>query len=137
MNPRLLELHVVTPEGEFLRMPADMVEFPSMAGELGILPGHAPLLIDIGAGELRIHRHGQVECFAVAGGFVQIYPYQVRIIATFASAGDEKEIDAACQRAQQALENAATASPNLIAMELADLKRELLRLKQTRQRKKS
>lgn len=124
-----LHLEIVTPEGLFLKSPVEMVEFPSREGELGILPGHIPMMVDVSAGELRVLRNGGVEYFAVAGGFAVITPTLIRILATFASAGEmESNIESACQRARQAMEIAATESPEIIAVELLDLKSELIHL---------
>jgi F-type H+-transporting ATPase subunit epsilon len=137
MEPDQLLLEVVTPDGPFLKTAVEMVEFPSSVGELGILPGHIPMLVDLAAGELRIYRQGRVEQYAVAGGFVEIAPARIRVLATFAShGGPHIEIDAACHRARLALETAATEGPAEIAAELADLRSELLHLAQDAKRKR-
>jgi F-type H+-transporting ATPase subunit epsilon len=128
-----MDLIIVTPEGTLFHGPTDQVEFPSDTGELGILPGHVPLMVGIAGGELRIYRGTAIERFAVAGGFAEINPREVRVMATFASVVDERfQIDLACQRAQQALETAAAESPAIIAGELAALRTDLLRLSQQR-----
>ncbi len=137
MTVEQLALSIVTPDGAFLEADVRGVEFPSQVGELGILPGHMPILVDLAAGELRVYRNGGVESYAVAGGFVQVRPQAVRIVATFASTGEaEAEIEAACQRARQALETAATEDPAVIAAELADLKAELARLCEEKKRQR-
>jgi F0F1-type ATP synthase epsilon subunit len=85
--------------------------------------------------ELRIYRHGKVEHYAVAGGFVETAPVRIRVLATFAShGGPQIEIEAACQRAKRALETAATEGLAEIAAKLADLRSELLRLAQDAKR---
>jgi F-type H+-transporting ATPase subunit epsilon len=120
-------LELVTPEGRVFNAPVDMVELPTMAGELGIYPGHVPLLADVSVGELRIHTQTEIQYYALAGGYVQIFPSFMRIVASFACAGeDETQIDVACRRAQTALEQAQAEDPALVAAELRDLRRELV-----------
>jgi F-type H+-transporting ATPase subunit epsilon len=136
MSLEQFALAIVTPDGAFLNADVEGVEFPSFVGELGVLPGHVPILVDLAAGELRVYRNGGVDSYAVAGGFVQVRPQAVQIVATFASAGEaEAEIDAACQRAKQALETAAMEDPAVIAAELADLKTELAHLCQEKKQR--
>jgi F-type H+-transporting ATPase subunit epsilon len=106
-----------------------MVELPTMSGELGIYPGHVPLLADVSAGELRVHTHNNIQYFALAGGYVQVFPSFIRIVASFASSGeDEAQIENACERAKAALEQAQSEDPALIAAELRDLRGELMSL---------
>jgi F-type H+-transporting ATPase subunit epsilon len=127
MEDGQMQMEIVTPQGSLLRGAVDMVEFPSQAGELGIYPGHVPLLVDLAAGALRVHKGGQEELFAVAGGYVQIYGGLVRVVATFAITDEEaKAVDEACQRARAALETAQAEPPAKIAEELETLKAELL-----------
>ena len=135
METHWLMVELVTPEGRLLEIEAEQVEYPSSAGELGILPGHVPLLTDLSAGELRIISPGQVRRFVVAGGYVQVYPQSVRVVATFASTGEEEAaIETAWQRAKEALETAANVSPAVLAAELYVLRHEFLRLKQNQMR---
>jgi F-type H+-transporting ATPase subunit epsilon len=130
-RPGELDLEIVTPEGRFLRGPAALVEIPTLTGEIGVLPGHVPVMTMLAAGELRIYQQGpHPDCYAVAGGFAEIGPEFVRILASFASAGEEEAmIDAACARAKEAMEATAEFSPDVIAAELANLRDELLRLR--------
>lgn len=136
MDDGQMELEIVTPVGTLLGGVVDMVEFPSQAGDLGIYPGHVPLLVDLAAGTLRVHQGGQEELFAVAGGYVQIYPGLVRVVATFAMTDEEAmAVDEACQRAKTALEMAQTEPPAKIAEELEMLKAELLFLSEHKARR--
>jgi len=132
-----MEMEIVTPQGSLLRGRVDMVEFPSEAGDLGIYPGHVPLLVDLAAGSLRVHRGGQEELFAVAGGYVQVYGGMLRVVATFAITDEEAAaVDEACQRAKTALEMAQTEPPAKIAGELETLKAELLFLSEHKARRR-
>ena len=130
-------VEVVTPEGIFYSGRALFVEFPSDEGELGIYPGHAPLFVDLAGGELRIHGHDSLQYFAIAGGFAQIMPGGIRMLATFAiSENTDNDIESACHRARNAMEIAANESPSVVAAELADLRRELVVFAQRQKKKK-
>src|SRR5437588_12112995 len=97
------ELHcvVVTPERVLLDEPADFVALPMYDGELGVLPGRAPLIGRLGYGELRVRRDGAVHRFFVDGGFVQVRDNVVSVLTQRAIAAER--IDAAAAR--QALES--------------------------------
>jgi F-type H+-transporting ATPase subunit epsilon len=130
-------LELVTPEGRVFNAPVDMVELPTLSGELGIYPGHVPLLADVSVGELRIHTQNGTQYYALAGGYVQIFPAFMRIVASFASSGEEEaQIDNACRRAQSSLEQAESEDPALIAAELKDLRKELVTLSSQKKRTK-
>lgn len=130
-------LEIVTPEGRLMSRNVEMIEFPSESGELGILPGHAPLVADLAAGEMRVYERGSLEYLAVAGGYVQVYPSLVRVVATFATAVDDAtQIEQACTRARTALETAATESPAVIAGELLSLKTGLMHAAETKLKRK-
>src|SRR6266404_572114 len=100
--PHSLRCVVVTPERALLDESADFVALPMYDGELGVLPGRAPLIGRLGCGELRIRRGGAVECYYVDGGFAQIRANVVTVLT--GRALKPSEINAAA--AQQALETA-------------------------------
>jgi F-type H+-transporting ATPase subunit epsilon len=81
-NSGLLMVRLVTPERVLLDATADAVELPSMSGYLEALYGHAPLLAELGAGEVRLHggTSGDQKFF-VAWGFVEVLPERVTILA--------------------------------------------------------
>ncbi|RPI24969.1 MAG: F0F1 ATP synthase subunit epsilon [Chloroflexota bacterium] len=72
---------------------ADIVIVPGSAGEMGILPNHAPLLSTLNFGILKVRREGQESVFAVAGGIIEVQPNKVTILAD--SAENVQEIDVA------------------------------------------
>ena len=94
--PLLLE--IVTPERLAYSETVDSVVLPGADGELGVLPHHAPLLSTLGVGELRIHRGGEEESFAIVGGFVQVRPDKVVVMAETADMASEIDLE----RAQEA-----------------------------------
>lgn len=95
-------LEIVTADREVFADDVEFVVVPGAEGELGILPRHAPLISALKAGELRMRRAGQVEYFAIGGGFVQIRPDKVVVLAD--DAQHSEEIDES--RAQEARERA-------------------------------
>jgi F-type H+-transporting ATPase subunit epsilon len=88
---------VVTPEQALLDEPVDFVALPLYDGELGVLPGRAPLIGRLGAGELRIKQGGRTRRFFVDGGFAQVRANVVTVLTSKALAADE--IDPAKARA--------------------------------------
>ncbi len=95
--PSKLNLEIVTPEREVFSGPVDEVTVPGAAGELGILPGHAPLISQLGVGVVSYRRAGETGRLYCSSGFVEVLPDAVSILADEARYG--KEIDAA--RAEQ------------------------------------
>jgi len=96
----MIELEVATPERELVREPVSEVQVPGAKGYLGILPGHAPLLSLLGAGALSFLVAGKRKVLAVQGGFLEVLPEHVRVLANVAERGEE--IDLAKARAELA-----------------------------------
>jgi F-type H+-transporting ATPase subunit epsilon len=123
----------VTPEGSFLDEQAEFVELPTVQGELGIYPGHTNLIAELGTGEMRVRRGQETRSFAIAGGFVEIEADLVRVAASFASEGEDAgAIDAAIERAKEALANAESLPPERIEQDLAMLRTHLAKLRPKR-----
>jgi F-type H+-transporting ATPase subunit epsilon len=127
--PLLLE--IVTPERLAYSDTVDSVQLPGIEGELGVLPHHAPLVSMLGVGELRIRKGGAEESFAIAGGFLQVRPDRVVVMAETADMASEIDLEKAQQarlEAERALEGAATDEVNLAAARAA-LQQALLRIR--------
>jgi F-type H+-transporting ATPase subunit epsilon len=93
-NSGLLEVRLVTPDRVLLDATAEAVELPSMSGYLEALYGAAPLLAELGAGEVRLHGGSSGDQkFFVAWGFVEVLPERVTILAE--TALHPNEIDTA------------------------------------------
>ena len=88
-----LKLEVVTPERRVLAEPVDMVTVPGLGGELGILPGHTPLISQLQTGVLTYVQDGKSFPLHVSGGFVEVSDDHVAVLAEVAERPDE--IDAA------------------------------------------
>lgn len=103
-----LHLEIVTPERLAYEDDVDMVLVPGIDGEMGILPHHTPLVSLLGLGELRIRKDGQEESFAIAGGFLQVRPDKVVVMAETASLAADIDLEKAQEarrEAQRALES--------------------------------
>ena len=104
------QLNIVTADRTVLTEEVDMVIAPGAAGELGILPHHAPLLTTLKPGEMRVLRNGEWDYLAVAGGFMQVDQRGVTILADAAERVeeiDEARAEEARRRAVSELEAAA------------------------------
>jgi F-type H+-transporting ATPase subunit epsilon len=97
-----IQLEVVTPERRLLSEAVDSVTVPGMNGELGILPGHTPLISQLQTGVLSYSKGGATERLHVSGGFVEVNADRVSVLAEIAERPEE--IDAA--RARLAREHA-------------------------------
>jgi F-type H+-transporting ATPase subunit epsilon len=102
--PEMHELRcvVVTPERALVDEPADFVALPLFDGEIGILPGRAPLVGRMGYGELRIKKGNAVKRFFVDGGFVQVRANVVTVLTARAMPAEEITQDKATQAAEMA-----------------------------------
>ncbi len=99
--PDQLQVRLVTPERILVDSTADAVDLPSRSGYLEVLFGHAPLLAELGAGEVRLHGgHAGEQRYNVNWGFVEVLPGRVTILAE--SALTPEEIDSG--RAQEQLD---------------------------------
>ena len=109
-----LTLEIVTPEARVFSDTIDTVVIPTVDGEIGILPGHIPLLTQVQDGELRVTKGTVVSFLAVGGGFAQVSGDKVSILAERAITEDkidEKAVENALQRAEQAIKEAKDMDP--------------------------
>jgi F-type H+-transporting ATPase subunit epsilon len=112
----MADLHciVVTPEQTVRDTAADFVVVTLFDGEIGIGPGHTPLIGRLGYGEMRIRHGNQVERFYVEGGFVEVVDNVVSLLTNRAIAADKIDEQAASQRMEAAFSQAAH-TPELMA----------------------
>jgi F-type H+-transporting ATPase subunit epsilon len=100
------KLTIVTPDRQFFDEEADMVEFNTTEGEIGVYAGHAPLTVIVKPGVLKITQGDNVRNAALHAGFVQILPGEVTILAEiieWPGEIDEPRASAARQRAEERL----------------------------------
>lgn len=109
-----LTLEIVTPSARVYSDTIDSVVIPTIDGEIGILPGHVPLLTVMDHGELRVSKDGKVTNVIIGGGFAQVSGDKVSILAE--NAIDEEKIDVnavenALKRAEDDLKKAEGTDP--------------------------
>jgi F-type H+-transporting ATPase subunit epsilon len=103
------QLEIVTPEKLVVRANADEAQIPATTGYIGILPGHAPLITELGAGEISYRSGGKLHRFATAWGFAEVLPDKVTVLAETVERADEIDVARAKQdlaRAEDALKQA-------------------------------
>ena len=125
-----IQLEVVTPERRVLAEPVDMVTVPGLGGELGILPGHTPLISQLQTGVLTYVAEGKSFPLHVSGGFVEVRDDHVSVLAEVAERPDE--IDAARARlSRDQLEkqiNAWSGSEDELAIAKTEFERSVVRM---------
>ncbi len=134
-----IRCEVVTAERTVFAEDVDMVVAPGIEGQLGILPHHAPLITALTFGELILHREGQEDEFiAIGGGFMEVGPAHVTILADSAERAeeiDEERAQAAQQRAAELMAQEHKEDEDFIRAEAA-LRRSMLRLKVSKRRRR-
>ena len=100
--PDTLRIRLVTPDRILVDEDAQAVDIPAKNGYLEVLYGHAPLLAEVGAGEVRLHG-GQAgdQRYTVARGFVEVLPDRVTILAEWAEKPEEIDAQAAEEQLQR------------------------------------
>ncbi|MBS3957697.1 MAG: ATP synthase F1 subunit epsilon [Clostridiales bacterium] len=99
---RTLLCEIVTPERIVYTNEVRMVVAPTIDGEIGILPLHAPLVSALDPGEIRVmYDDGKVEWFAISGGYIQVHLDKVIVLADQAAASSQIDVE----RARQAIEH--------------------------------
>jgi F-type H+-transporting ATPase subunit epsilon len=115
----MLTLEIVTPEACVYSDTIDTVVIPTTTGEIGILPGHIPLLTQVEAGELCVTKDGRQEYIIIGDGFAEIEGDRVSILAE--NAINEETIDTAA--AEEAMRRAGEALKNRDDMDPEELDR--------------
>jgi F-type H+-transporting ATPase subunit epsilon len=126
-----LQLDIVTPERQVFSDIVESVQVPGSEGELGVLPHHAPLVSTLGVGELRFRKDGTEESFAIVGGFLQVRPDRVVVLAETADLASEIDLETAQEarrEAERALESGFHEAADL-ASARAQLQQALLRIR--------
>ena len=105
--PSSIELQIVTPERMLVHEQVDEVQVPGVEGYFGVLPGHTPLLAALAVGELWYRKGPEKVHLAIAGGFAEVLPDRVSILAQLAERAEDIDVeraDAARRRASERLE---------------------------------
>jgi F-type H+-transporting ATPase subunit epsilon len=128
--PEAIELQIVTPQRHVLQETVQAVEIPGMEGYLGILPGHAPLITELGIGILGYRKGDENRFVTVIHGYAEVLPDRVIILAEISERAEEidvKRSKAAHDRAQAELTKAGMGSEEWQREKLA-LDRALVRM---------
>lgn len=123
-----LKLDIVTAERLMFSDEVQSVVAPGAAGELGILPSHAPLLTSLVPGELRITKDGEQSAIVLSGGFLEVIGNHVTVLADTAEQAEEIDVDRAQAALKRAEERIASAETQM------DLERALHALRRSRAR---
>lgn len=104
--PTQIELQIVTPERLIVSEQVDEIQVPGVEGYFGVLPGHTPFLAALAVGEMW-YRKGQEKTYlSIAGGFAEVLPDRVTLLATLAERAEDIDVsraESARQRAEQRL----------------------------------
>jgi F-type H+-transporting ATPase subunit epsilon len=139
MLPQSIELIVVTPERQLLCEAVVEVTVPGADGQLGILPGHAPLITELGIGEMNYRsKSGTSGTLAIISGFAEVLGDRVTVLAEMAERPEEivvSRAEEAKRRAEQRLASASS-DPNVDWSRAAvALQRSLIRIQVARKRR--
>jgi F-type H+-transporting ATPase subunit epsilon len=132
-----LKFEIVTAERVVYSDDVDIVVAPGIEGQLGILPGHAPLMTILQPGELLVRKEGVETAMFVSGGFLEVMANRVTVLADVAERADEIDVgraEAARCRAEDKLKECST-EVDLMRAEAA-LRRSLVRLRIAERRRK-
>jgi len=108
--PDSIELEIATPQRQLVRESVGEVQIPAKNGYMGVLPGHAPLLSMLGTGFLSYTAGAKSRYLSVQGGFVEVPPDHVRVLANIAERAEEIDVERARRDLQQAQEQVMNAS---------------------------
>ena len=131
MLPEKIELEVVTPERFVLDQKVESIEMPGRDGYLGILPGHAPLLTELGVGILTYQKGAEVRRLTVVNGYAEVLPDRVIVLAEVSERAEEIDVQrarTAAERAQSELAKATGAPETDWQSASAALQRALVRV---------
>lgn len=125
------QFEIVTPEKLVVRDVAEEMQIPGKNGYLGILPGHAPLISELGVGEISYRVGGYTHRLAVAWGFAEVLPDKVTILAETAERAEEIDVKRAEDAKRRAEDRLKSGNPEIdfdraqVALERADTRLEV------------
>ncbi|EPD51630.1 F0F1 ATP synthase subunit epsilon [Paenisporosarcina sp. FSL H8-0542] len=126
---KTIKVNIVTPDGPVYDSEVNMIIASTTTGEIGVLPGHIPMVAPLKVGAIRLKKEGTTEIVAVSGGFLEVRPDQVSILAPSAEVASTIDIN----RAKEAMKRAEERL-NLSKQDDVDFKRAELSLKRAMNR---
>lgn len=123
------QLEIVTPEKLVVRERAEEAQIPGANGYIGVLPGHAPLITELGAGEISYRSGGQLHRYATAWGFAEVLPDRVTVLAETVERPTEINVARARQALVQAEESLKSAqTEEQVSNQIGKVRREQARI---------
>lgn len=135
-----IQCEIVTQERTVFSGEVDAVNLPGSEGRLGILPNHTPLLTTLDYGEVIVRKGGVEQYFAVGGGFAEVQPTKVIVLADSAERAEEIDIQRAVQarqRAEKMMAEGVPEDPERYAQIRASLQRAQIRLNVAQRRRRA
>ncbi len=132
-----IQLDIVTAERSVFSEEVDLVVAPGIQGQLGILPHHTPLMTTLQAGELRVKKGEEEFSLVISGGFLEVRPDRIIVLADAAERAEEIDLARAEEAKLRAQEYLARPTPEVdIAQAEASLRRALARLEVGQKRRR-
>ncbi len=134
-----LQCDIITQERTVFSEQVDSVNLPGTEGRMGILPNHSPLLATLDFGEIMVKRAGEEEYFAIGGGFAEVQPDHVIVLADSAEQADEIDLERAeraRQEAERIMREGVPDDPDRLAQIQASLLRAQIRVDVGRRRRR-
>lgn len=126
---KTIKVNIVTPDGPVYDSEVNMVIANTTSGEIGVLPGHIPMVAPLKVGAIRLKKDGQTDIVALSGGFIEVRPDQVSILAQSAEVSSTIDLERAKEAVKRAEERL-----NLSQQDDVDFKRAELSLKRAMNR---
>lgn len=133
-----IQCDIVTQERTVFSGEVNSVSLPGTEGRMGILPHHSPLLTTLGFGEVIVRTNGEEQYFAIGGGFAEVQPDRIIILADSAESATEIDVDRAERARQQAerfMREGVPEDPERYAQIRASLQRAQIRIDVARRRR--
>ncbi|MDQ0177564.1 F0F1 ATP synthase subunit epsilon [Bacillus chungangensis] len=99
---KTLKVSIVTPDGPVYESNVEMVSTKAHSGELGILPGHIPMVAPLQIAAVRLQKDNRQELVAISGGFIEVRPDQVTILAQSAEKAENIDVHRAIEAKKRA-----------------------------------
>ncbi|MFC1990405.1 F0F1 ATP synthase subunit epsilon [Chloroflexota bacterium] len=132
-----IKLDIVTAERVVYSDEVDVVIAPGIEGQLGILPHHTPLMTTLQVGEMVVRKGGEEFSMAISGGFLEVRPDRIIVLADMAERADEIDLTRAEEAKRRAEERLSRSAPDIDAARAeAALRRSLIRLKVAEKRRR-
>jgi F-type H+-transporting ATPase subunit epsilon len=135
-----INVEIVTQERTVFSGEVDSVNLPGSEGRLGILPNHSPLLTTLSYGEVIVRKGNQENYYAIGGGFAEVQPEKVIVLADSAERSDEIDLGRAKQareRAEKMMNEGVPEDPERYAQIQASLQRAQIRINVAQRRRRT